>query len=247
MLSLTLRPSSLLQLLPLSFLVASILSETRREQTDASQRHTAQRTLRRTGEKQKGKERRADVMEEWDGSSPAGGARSRRLFQCPTAHWERGCGGFWQDDGYIKKKLQKKRKTEKKRNRGSELKWKSEREKQKRRNNILREVSHEGRSALGRRHINQPGPLQDTDWFGEQAHNRHKKRLTNTSTNLQRHLKGTKQPAGKPRISSSPPVTLLQNGNSKTKSQRPGKDQSVWVKIYFLSPLEVLALFVYVT
>lgn len=70
-------------------------------------------------------------MEEWDGSSPGGGARSRRLFQCPTAHWERGCGGFWQDDGYIKKKLQKKRKTEKKRNRGSELKRKSEREKKK--------------------------------------------------------------------------------------------------------------------
>lgn len=39
--------------------------------------------------------------------------------------------GLWQDDGYIKKKLQKKRKTEKKRNRGSELKLKSEREKKK--------------------------------------------------------------------------------------------------------------------
>lgn len=91
---LTLQPSSLLQPLPLSFLVASILLATRREQPEPAQRHTAQRTLRRTGGKQKGKERRADVMEEWDGSPPGGGPRSHRLFQCPTVRWERGCGGF---------------------------------------------------------------------------------------------------------------------------------------------------------
>lgn len=61
---LTSWPSSLLQPLPLPCSEASILLETRWEQTDPAQRHTAQRTLRRTGEKQKGKERRADVMEE---------------------------------------------------------------------------------------------------------------------------------------------------------------------------------------
>lgn len=61
---LMLQPSSLLQPLPLSFLVASILLAMRREQTEPAQRHTAKRTLRRTGGKQKGKERRADVMEE---------------------------------------------------------------------------------------------------------------------------------------------------------------------------------------
>lgn len=61
---LALWPSSLLQPLPLSFLVASNLSETRWERTDPAQRHTAQGTLRCTSEKQKGKERRADVMEE---------------------------------------------------------------------------------------------------------------------------------------------------------------------------------------
>lgn len=48
----------------LPFLGASMLPETRRERTDPAQRHTGQRTLRRTGEKQKGKERRVDVMEE---------------------------------------------------------------------------------------------------------------------------------------------------------------------------------------
>lgn len=48
-----------------------------------------------------------------------------------------GVWGLGQGDGYIKKKLQKKRKTEEKRNRGSELKWKSEDGGEQRRNNIF--------------------------------------------------------------------------------------------------------------
>lgn len=109
--------------------------------------------------------------------------------------------GLWQDDGYIKKKLQKKRKTEKKRNRGSELKLKKwEEKKNKRRNNILKKASHEGKNPLGRCRMNQlhqrPGPLQGTGWFGKRAHNHHKKRLTNTSTNLQRHPQRHKTTCG---------------------------------------------------
>lgn len=49
--------------------------------------------------------------------------------------------GLWQGDGYIKKKLQKKRKTEEKRNRGSELKNEMKKRRvggEQRKNNIFK-------------------------------------------------------------------------------------------------------------
>lgn len=83
-----------------------------RSRTD-TQHSTAQPQTH--GWEQGGKERRAD-----DGGMrwlfSCQGCPDPQLFQCPAAHWERGCGGLWQGDGYIKKKLQKKRKTEEKRN-----------------------------------------------------------------------------------------------------------------------------------
>lgn len=51
----------------------------------------------------------------------AGVPRSAAL-PVPYGPLGEGVWGLWQGDGYIKKKLQKKRKTEEKRNRGSELK-----------------------------------------------------------------------------------------------------------------------------
>jgi len=53
---------------------------------------TAHPQTHRWKTKREGEKGRRDGRMRWLFSWP--GARSRRLFQCPTVHWERGCGAL---------------------------------------------------------------------------------------------------------------------------------------------------------